>query len=81
MRIDFNPYAIIYTDDTSIYDVSFIIIDELDKIIDVNDSNGFSIASIHYRKSKEIGCLYYDDNERLNADSEIIVKNGKVQIQ
>lgn len=33
---------------------------------------------INYENSKEIGCLYYDDNERLNGDSDIIVKNGEV---
>ena len=31
MRIDFTPYSLLYTDNVSIYDVSFIIIDEEDK--------------------------------------------------
>lgn len=75
MRIDFNTYATIYTDDACIFNVSFIIID--DKVIDANDSNGFPMASIYYKKAKEIGCFHYDDDERLN---EIIVKNGELQI-
>lgn len=78
MKIDFNPYALVYTDDTDIYDVYFIIIDETEKTIDLCDSNGFSIGNVHYENSKEIGCLYYDDNERLNGDSDIIVKNGEL---
>lgn len=81
MRIDFKPYAIIYTDDTSIYDVSSIIIDDVEKTIDVSDTDGFSIANISYWKTKEVGCLYYDENERLNGDSDIIVKNGELQIE
>lgn len=78
MRIDFNPYAIVYTDDTDIYDVYFIIIDETEKTIDLCDNNGFSIGNVHYENAKEIGCLYYDENERLNGDSDIIVQNGNL---
>lgn len=81
MRIDFNPYAIIYTDDTDIYDVYFIIIDETEETIDVCDNQGFSIANIHYKNAKEIGCLYYGDDERLNGDSDIIVENGELKIE
>lgn len=80
MKIDFNPYVIIYTDDTDIYDVRFIIIDKKDKTIDCCDSNGFSIAGIHYENAKEIGCLYYNNRERLTGESDIIIQNGKVVI-
>lgn len=81
MRIDFNPYALVYTDDTDIYDVYFIIIDEAEKTIDLCDNHGFSIGNVHYENAKEIGYLYYDENERLNGDSDIIVENGKLQIK
>lgn len=81
MKIEFNPYAIVYTDYTDIYDVHFIIIDEEDKTIDVCDVGGFSIANIHYAEAKEIGYLIYTSDERLSGDNEILVKNGEVVIK
>ena len=78
MRIDFKPYALIYSDDADIYDVYFIIIDDGDKTIDCCDQHGFSIAKIFYAKSEEIGYLKYDENERLSGDDDIIVKNGEL---
>ena len=80
MRIDFNPYVLMYTDDTDIYDVYFIIIDEEEKTIDCCTSSGFSIAMIHYKDTKEIGYLEYDTNERLTGEDIILVKNGKLVI-
>lgn len=81
MKINFTPYAIVYTDTVDIYDVYFIIIDTEEKTIDCSDSNGFSIANIHYEECNEIGFLEYDERERLTGDSHIIVKNGKVVIK
>ena len=81
MRIDFNPYVIVYTDDTDIYDVHLIIIDTEEKTIDCCDTYGMSIAGIHYENAKEIGYLKYNEKERLTGDSEILVKNGKLIIQ
>lgn len=80
MRIDFNPYVLMYTDDTDIYDVYFIIIDKEEKTIDCCTGNGFSIAMIHYEDAKEIGYLKYDMNERLTDEEIILVKNGKLVI-
>lgn len=80
MKINFSPYAIIYTDYTDIYDVHFIIIDEEAKTIDCSDEYGFSIAAIHYAEAKEIGYLIYTSDERLSGDSEILIKNGEVVI-
>lgn len=79
MRIDFSPYVLMYTDDTDIYDVHFIIIDEENKTIDCCDEYGFSIAGIHYKNSEEIGYLTYNERERLTGDSEILIKNGKLR--
>ena len=80
MRIDFNPYVLMYTDNTDIYDVHFIIIDEEENTIDCCANNGFSIAMIHYKDTKEIGYLKYDMNERLTDEDIILVKNGKLVI-
>lgn len=80
MKIDFNPYAIVYTDDVSIYDVSFIIIDEGDRTIDICDQSGFSIAGIEYSECKEIGYMPYNTNERLTGETVIIIKNGELVI-
>ena len=80
MRIDFNPYVLMYTDDTDIYDVYFIIIDKKEKTIDCCTSSGFSIAMIHYEDAKEIGYLEYDTNERLTGEDITLVKNGKLVI-
>ncbi|MBR3209098.1 MAG: hypothetical protein IKF82_02400 [Bacilli bacterium] len=81
MRIDFKPYALLYTDEVDIYDVHFIIVDEEEKTIDVCDESGFSIAGIHYKNSKEIGFLKYNERERLTGDYETIIKNGKLEFK
>lgn len=82
MKINFTPYAIVYTDTVDIYDVYFIIIDTEEKTIDCSDSYGFSIANIHYEDCNEIGYLEYDEKEeRLNGESHIIIKNGEVVIK
>ena len=80
MKIDFNPYAIVYTDDVSIYDVSFIIIDENDKTIDVCDQSGFSRAGITYLNCEEIGYMPFTSNERLTGETVILIKNGELVI-
>ena len=80
MRINFNPYVLIYTDDTSIFDVHFIIIDKEEKTIDCCDEYGMSIAMIHYKDCEEVGYLKYNNKERFTGDVEIIIKNGKVVI-
>ncbi len=80
MKIEFNPYAIVYTDETDIYDVHFIIINEEDKTIDCCDERGFAIAGIHYAKAEVIGYLTYNYRERLTGDSYILIKNGKLVI-
>lgn len=78
MRIDFEPYAIVYTDHTDIYDVHFIIIDEEEKFLELNDANGFVIAGIHYEGIKEVGYLTYNEKERLTGDKYSLIKNGKL---
>lgn len=80
MRIDFTPYSLLYTDNVSIYDVSFIIIDEEDKTIDASDQNGMMIACIHYKNEEEVGYLTYNNNDELTGNSEIIVKCGELVI-
>ena len=80
MKIDFNPYAIVFTENTDIYDVHFIIIDEEDKTIDCNDQNGFSIANIHYENAEEVGYIPFTSDERISPDDEIIIKNGELVI-
>lgn len=80
MRIDFTPYSLLYTDNVSIYDVSFIIIDEENKTIDASDQNGMMIAYINYENEKEIGYLTYNNNDELTGNSEIIVKCGELVI-
>lgn len=80
MKIDFNPYAIVYTDNTDIYDVSFIIVDEENKTIDVCDTTDFSIAGIHYQECEEIGYLPYTTDERLQGNTVVIIKNGELVI-
>ena len=81
IKIEFSPYAIIYTDYTDIYAVHFIIIDEEEKTIDCCDEYGFSIAGIHYADAKEIGYLTYNYRERLTGDSYILIKNGELVIE
>lgn len=80
MKIEFEPYALIYTDDTDIYDVYSIIIDQDEKKIDVCDAFGMSIGTIHYENCKECGYLKYNSRERLTGDFEIIIKNGQLTI-
>lgn len=80
MRIDFEPYALLYTDNVDIYDVYFIIVDEEEKTIDVCDSNGFSIGNIHYEDCKIVGYLSYNYNDELTGNGNIIVKNGSLKI-
>lgn len=80
MRIDFTPYSLLYTDNVSIYDVSFIIIDEENKTIDASDQNGMMIAYIHYENEEEIGYLTYNNNDELTGNGEIIVKCGELVI-
>ena len=80
MRIDFTPYSLLYTDNVSIYDVSFIIIDEEDKTIDASDQNDMMIACIHYENEEEVGYLTYNNNDELTGNSEIIVKCGELVI-
>ena len=78
MRIDFEPYAIVYTDHTDIYDVHFIVIDEKEKFLELNDANGFVIAGIHYEGIEEVGYLTYNEKERLTGDEHSLIKNGKL---
>lgn len=80
MRLDFDPYAMMFTDTVSIYDVYFIIIDEDDGTIECNDQFGMIIGLIHYKNCEEVGYLKYNHFEELTGDEELIVKNGKLKI-
>lgn len=80
MKIEFEPYGLVYTDNVDIYDVKFIIIDKEEKTIDLCDQWGMSIGNIHYENEKEVGYLKYNKDERLTGDDEIIIKNGEVVI-
>lgn len=78
MRIQFSPYVLIYTDNVDVYDVHQIVIDESEKTIDCSDSNGFMLANIHYENLNKVGCLKYDENEKLTGESEIIIEKGNI---
>lgn len=81
MRLDFRPYALVYTDNVNIADVHFIIIDEHDRTIECNDEYGMVIALIYYQDCEEVGYLKYNHFEELTGDSETIVKNGKLNLE
>lgn len=78
MRIQFSPYVLIYTDNVDVYDVYQIVINEEEKTIDCSDNNGFMIANIHYENLNEVGCLKYDENERLTGESKTIIEKGNI---
>ena len=80
MRLDFKPYAMIFTDAVSICDVYFIIIDEDAGTIECNDQFGMVIGLIYYKDCEEVGYIKYNHFEELTGDSEIIVENGKLKI-
>lgn len=80
MRIDLKPYGLVYSGDTDIYDVDFLIIDEEEKTIECNSSSGFAIANIHYDECDEVGYLEYGDDERLTGNDITIAKDGKLVI-
>lgn len=77
-KIEFNPYALLYTENVDIYDVYFIIIG--DETIEVCDMNGFGIANIHYKECEEVGYIKYNKRERITDDDITIVKNGELVI-
>lgn len=78
MKIEFTPFGLIYTDDTDIYDVKGIIIDEEDKKIDAYDEYGMSIATIHYEDSRAVGVKKYDMEGKLTGDWKDIINYGEI---
>lgn len=78
-KVELNG-AIVFTDDTSIYDVYLLIIDEEEKTIECNDMNGFVIALIHYDDTEDCGFINYDGNDDILPYAEELVENGKLVI-
>ena len=78
-KIELNG-AIVFTDDTSIYDVYLLIIDEEEKTIECNDMNGFVIALIHYDDTEDCGFINYDGYGNILPYAEELVENGKLVI-
>ena len=80
MKITFNSYATVDSGITDIYDVHFIIIDEEQKTIECNDTNGMAIGTIFYEECEECAYLPMDNYDRLTGERIIIVKNGRLVI-
>lgn len=82
VRIEMNNGCMMFYDAISIHDIYSVDIDEEEKSIEFNDSQGFVAANISdYSDVEEIGFVEYDVNGDLKPFEVLIIENGKMTYQ
>lgn len=79
VRIEMNNGCMMFYDAIAIHNIYSVDIDEEEKSIEFNDSQGFVAANISdYSDVEEIGFVEYDVDGNLKPFEVLVIENGKM---